>query len=46
MLGSVIRYLIAQFFHSLERRIRPADRSRWWNWWSRLRRHERSGGEA
>jgi hypothetical protein len=46
MLGSVIRYLIAQFFHLLERRIRPADRSRWWSWWSRLRRHGQSGGEA
>jgi 2-furoyl-CoA dehydrogenase large subunit len=46
MLGSVIRYLIAQFFHSLERRIGPADRPRWWNWWSRLRRHGQSGGEA
>ena len=46
MLGSVTRYLIAQFFHSLERRIGPADRPRWWNWWSRLRRHGQSGGEA
>jgi 2-furoyl-CoA dehydrogenase large subunit len=46
MLGIVIRYLIAQFFHSLERRIGPADRPRWWNWWSRLRRHGQSGGEA
>jgi 2-furoyl-CoA dehydrogenase large subunit len=42
MLGSVTRYLIAQFFHSLERRIEPADRG-WRSWWSRLCR--RSGGK-
>ena len=42
MLGSVMRYLIEQFFHALERRIRPADKG-WRSWWSRLRRH--SGGE-
>jgi 2-furoyl-CoA dehydrogenase large subunit len=46
MLGSVIRYLIGQFFHSLERRMRPAHGSRWSDWRSRLRRHGRSGGEA
>jgi hypothetical protein len=45
MLGSVIRYLIAQFFHSLERRIRPASRPGWRTWWSRLR-YGRSGGQA
>jgi 2-furoyl-CoA dehydrogenase large subunit len=45
MLGSVTRHLIAQFFHSLERRLRPAARERWWTWWSKLRRHRRSGGE-
>ncbi len=39
MLGSVTRYLIAQFFHSLERRIRPANTG-WRTWWSRLRRSE------
>jgi 2-furoyl-CoA dehydrogenase large subunit len=43
MLGSVTRYLIAQFFHSLERRLRPGGTS-WRSWWSRLRRHGRSGG--
>jgi 2-furoyl-CoA dehydrogenase large subunit len=43
MLGSVMRYLIAQFFHSLERRIRPASRPGWLSWWSRLR-DGRSGG--
>lgn len=43
MLGSVMRYLIAQFFHSLERRIRPAFRPGWRTWWSRLR-GGRSGG--
>ena len=37
MLGSVMRYLIAQFFHSLERQIRPASRPGWRTWWSRLR---------
>ena len=37
MLGSVTRYLIAQFFHALERRIEPADRG-WRRWWSELRR--------
>jgi 2-furoyl-CoA dehydrogenase large subunit len=37
MLGSVMRYLIAQFFHSLERRIRPASRLGWRTWWARLR---------
>src|SRR5262249_3948540 len=37
MLGSVMRYLIAQFFHGLERRIRPASRPGWRTWWSRLR---------
>src|SRR4029077_14392687 len=45
MLGSVMRYLIAQFFHSLERRIRPASRLGWLSWWSRLR-DGRRGGEA
>jgi 2-furoyl-CoA dehydrogenase large subunit len=45
MLGSVTRYLIAQFFHSLERRIRPAGGEGWGSWWSRLRRYGRSGGE-
>jgi 2-furoyl-CoA dehydrogenase large subunit len=44
MLGSVTRYLIAQFFHSLERRLRPAGGEGWRTWWSRLRRHGRSGG--
>jgi carbon monoxide dehydrogenase subunit G len=42
MLGSVTRYLIAQFFQALERRISPAEQG-WRRWWSRLRRH--SGGE-
>jgi 2-furoyl-CoA dehydrogenase large subunit len=42
MLGSVTRYLIAQFFHALERRVRPADKS-WRGWWRRWRRH--GGGE-
>jgi 2-furoyl-CoA dehydrogenase large subunit len=42
MLGSVTRYLIAQFFQALERRINPAEQG-WRRWWSRLRR--RSGGE-
>ncbi|OLB75930.1 MAG: hypothetical protein AUI16_10375 [Alphaproteobacteria bacterium 13_2_20CM_2_64_7] len=46
MLGGVMRYLIAQFFHSLERRISPADHPSWRNWWLRLRRYERRGGEA
>src|SRR5262247_1611755 len=45
MLGSVTRYLIAQFFHSLERRLRPASGKGWRSWWSRLRRYGRSGGE-
>ena len=44
MLGSVTRYLIAQFFHSLERRLRPAGGEGWRTWWSRLRRHGRNGG--
>jgi 2-furoyl-CoA dehydrogenase large subunit len=35
MLGSVTRYLIAQFFHALERRIRPAGGEGWRSWWSR-----------
>jgi 2-furoyl-CoA dehydrogenase large subunit len=43
MLGSVIRYLIAQFFHSLERRIRPASRPGWRTWWSRLRSGRHGG---
>src|SRR5262249_8690113 len=43
MLGSVIRYLIAQFFHSLERRIRPTSRPAWRTWWSKLL-YGRSGG--
>jgi hypothetical protein len=43
MLGGIIRYLIAQFFHSLERRIGPASRPGWRTWWSRLR-YGRSGG--
>ena len=42
MLGSVTRYLIAQFFQAWERRISPAEHG-WRRWWSRLRR--RSGGE-
>jgi 2-furoyl-CoA dehydrogenase large subunit len=42
MLGSVTRYLIAQFFHALERRVGPANRG-WRSWWSGLRR--RSGSE-
>jgi len=46
MLGGVMRYLIAQFFHSLERRISPADHPSWRNWWLRLRRYGRRGGEA
>ena len=46
MLGSVMRYLIAQFFHSLERRIRPGHYPSWRNWWFRLRRYRRRGGEA
>jgi len=45
MLGSVTRYLVAQFFHSLERRLRPAGGSGWRSWWSRLRRYGRNGGE-
>ena len=45
MLGSVTRYLIAQFFHSLERQLRPGGGERWRTWWSKLRRHGRSGGE-
>ena len=43
MLGSVTRYLIAQFFQALERRISPAEQG-WRRWWSRLRR--RSGGKS
>ena len=46
MLGSVMRYLIAQFFHSLERRVRPAGHPSWRNRWLRLRRYRRRGGEA
>jgi 2-furoyl-CoA dehydrogenase large subunit len=46
MLGSVTRYLIAQFFHALERRMRPAGSEGWRSWWSRLRRHGRGGGET
>jgi 2-furoyl-CoA dehydrogenase large subunit len=46
MLGSVMRYLIAQFFHSLERQIRPAGHPGWRNWWLRLRWYGRRGGEA
>jgi 2-furoyl-CoA dehydrogenase large subunit len=42
MLGSVTRYLIAQFFQSLERRVRPAGKG-WRGWWRRWRRD--SGGE-
>jgi 2-furoyl-CoA dehydrogenase large subunit len=45
MLGSVMRYLIAQFFHSLERRLRPVGSSGWRSWWSKLRRYGRNGGE-
>jgi 2-furoyl-CoA dehydrogenase large subunit len=45
MLGSVTRYLIAQFFHSLERRLRPMGGSGWRSWWSKLRRYRRNGGE-
>jgi 2-furoyl-CoA dehydrogenase large subunit len=45
MLGSVMRYLIAQFFHSLERRLRPVGGSGWRSWWSKLRRYGRNGGE-
>jgi 2-furoyl-CoA dehydrogenase large subunit len=45
MLGSVTRYLIAQFFHSLERRLRPMGGSGWRSWWSKLRRYGRNGGE-
>ena len=45
MLGSVMRYLIGQFFRSLERRMRPAARLDWRSWWLRFRRHG-SGGEA
>ena len=41
MLGSVTRYLIAQFFQALERRIDPADGG-WRSWWSRLRWRWRS----
>ena len=46
MLGSVTRYLIAQFFHSLERRLRPGGGERWSSWWSKLRRYGRSRGSA
>jgi 2-furoyl-CoA dehydrogenase large subunit len=46
MLGSVMRYLAAQFFHSLERRLRPADRAGWRAWWLRLRQYGRGGGKA
>jgi 2-furoyl-CoA dehydrogenase large subunit len=46
MLGSVMRYLIGQFFHSLERRISPLDRPGWWAWWLRLLKYGRRGGEA
>src|SRR5262249_50872915 len=42
MLGSVTRYLIAQFFSSLEGRLSPAGGEGWRTWWSRLRR--RGGG--
>ena len=45
MLGSVMRYLIGQFFRSLERRMRPAARLDWRSWWLRFRRRG-SGGEA
>jgi 2-furoyl-CoA dehydrogenase large subunit len=37
MLGSVMRYLIGQFFRSLERRIRPVTPAAWRRWWLRLR---------
>jgi 2-furoyl-CoA dehydrogenase large subunit len=46
MLGSVMRYLIAQFFHSLERRISPPGRPGWRAWWLRLLKYGRRGGEA
>jgi carbon monoxide dehydrogenase subunit G len=46
MLGSVMRYLIGQFFHSLERRISPLGRPGWWAWWLRLLKYGRRGGEA
>jgi 2-furoyl-CoA dehydrogenase large subunit len=46
MLGSVMRYLIAQFFHSLERRISPLGRPGWRGWWLRLRKYGPRGDEA
>jgi carbon monoxide dehydrogenase subunit G len=39
MLGSVMRYLISQFFRALERRITPASRTGWRSWWLKLRRY-------
>jgi 2-furoyl-CoA dehydrogenase large subunit len=39
MLGSVMRYLISQFFRALEHRITPASRTGWRSWWLRLRRY-------
>jgi carbon monoxide dehydrogenase subunit G len=43
MLGSVTRYLIAQFFSALERRIAPPRETRLGGWLSKLRWHAREG---
>jgi 2-furoyl-CoA dehydrogenase large subunit len=43
MLGSVTRYLIAQFFSALERRIAPPREKRLGGWLSKLRWHAREG---
>ncbi len=45
MLGSVTRYLIAQFFGALERRIAPGKARGWRKLVSRLRWFARDGGE-
>src|SRR5262249_54575007 len=44
-LGSVTGYFLAPFLPCLERRLGPAGGSGWRNWWSRLRRYGRNGGE-
>jgi 2-furoyl-CoA dehydrogenase large subunit len=45
MLGTVTRYLIAQFFAGLERRIAPRPTGRWRGLLSRLPRRRHGGGE-
>jgi uncharacterized protein len=45
MLGSVTRYLIAQFFGALERRIAPQEANGWRGLLSRLPWRARNGGE-